>query len=196
MEEIVTGAVPSAARVFKDPTVVNWNFASRPITIYMNTVVVTTIASTQGLIVTGTSDPPIRIRRHDIDSQRGSIGPQKVRNAYPFKTSINQFSPEHGRPTPIFSKLIFRKTAPNEITNIYARKKRTSGENPSSPKVQTSWISGCCPPTHQINSSPSLSALTQLEGRWMVTSGSLLGMILRKLWRKKWARQKCTSTIL
>ena len=38
LEEIVTGATPSAARVFKDPPVVNWKVASKPIPIYMNTV--------------------------------------------------------------------------------------------------------------------------------------------------------------
>ena len=38
LEEIVTSTMPSAARVFKDPPVVNWNNASRLVTVDMNTV--------------------------------------------------------------------------------------------------------------------------------------------------------------
>ena len=37
-EEIVTGVAPSAARDFKDPPVVNWKVASKPILIDMNNV--------------------------------------------------------------------------------------------------------------------------------------------------------------
>ena len=74
-EDIVTGVVPSAAHVSKDPPVVNWKVASRPIPIDMNTVGVSPGAITQVLIGTGTSTPPVCIRSQDIGSPRGSIGP-------------------------------------------------------------------------------------------------------------------------
>ena len=90
-EEIVTGTVTSAARVFEEPPVVNCKVARRPIPIDMNTVGVSPRATTKVLTGTGTSAPPIRIRSQEIGSPRGSIGPQKFRNAHPFKTSINLF---------------------------------------------------------------------------------------------------------
>ena len=108
---------------------VNWKFTSRPIPNDMNNVGVTTRSTTQVLIVTGTSAPPIRIRCQDIDSPRGSIGPQKFRNAHPFKTSINLFSPKHRHPTPIFSKLIGRKIFLDEIADVYTCKRIDFGSN-------------------------------------------------------------------
>ena len=123
LEETVTGVVPSAARVFKDPLVVNWKFASRPIPIDMKTVGVSSRATTQVLNGTGNSASPIHIKSQDIGSLRGSIGPQKFRKAHPFKTSINQFFPKHGHLTPIFSKAIGRKIVPKESTDVYARKR-------------------------------------------------------------------------
>ena len=129
LEEIVTGAAPSAAHVFKDPPVVNWKVARRPISIDMNTFGISPRANTQVMSGTGTSAPPILIRIQNIGSPRRSIGPQKVRNAHPFKTSINQFSPEHGLPTPIFSKLIGRKIVPNKSADAYARKRMGFGSN-------------------------------------------------------------------
>ena len=95
----------------------------------MNTVGVTTISTSQVLIGTGISAPPIRIWRQEIDSPRGSIGPQKFRNAYPFKTSINHFSPKHGHSTPTWSKVIGRKTVPDESSNVYLRKSIDFGSN-------------------------------------------------------------------
>ena len=65
-EEIITSTAPRAARVFKDPTVVNWKFAIRPIPIDMNTVVVTSRANTQVLIGTGTSAPQFTIDQLDF----------------------------------------------------------------------------------------------------------------------------------
>ena len=111
-EEIVTVAAPRAANVFKDHTVVNWKVERRPIPINMNTIGLSPKATIQVMTGTGTSSPPICKRIQEIGSPRGSIGPQKVRNDHPFKTSINRFSPEHGHPTPIFSKVIVRKTVP------------------------------------------------------------------------------------
>ena len=122
-EEIITGAAFSSARVFKDPPGVNWKVTSRPIPTEMSTVGVSPISSTQVMTGSGTSEPPIRIRSQGIGSPRGSIVPQKVRNANPFKTSIYQLSPKHGHPTPIFSKVMFCKIFPDESANIYARKR-------------------------------------------------------------------------
>ena len=95
-EDIVTVTVPSAAGFSKEPTVVNRKVASRPITIDMNTVGVTPRATTQVLIATGTSVTPICIRRQEIDSLRGSIGPQKVRNAIHSKFPLLNFLPNMG----------------------------------------------------------------------------------------------------
>ena len=126
-EEIVTGAASRAARVFKDPPVVNWKVGSRLIPIDMNSVGLSSRATTQVLTGTGTSVPPICIRRQQIGCSRGVIGPQKVRNAHPFKTSNNLFSSKHGHPTPIFSKVIGRKTVPDESVDVYARKRMDFG---------------------------------------------------------------------
>ena len=117
-EDIVTGAAPSAAHVLEDPPVVNWKVTSRLITIYMTTVRVSPRATTKVLTVTGTSAPPTRIRTQEIVSPRGYIVTKKVRNAYPFKTSNNRFSPEHRNPTPMFSKLISHKTFPDESADV------------------------------------------------------------------------------
>ena len=89
-DDIVTGAMPSVACVFKDPPVVNWKVASRTIPIDTNAIGVSPIATTQVLTVTGTgtgiSAPLIHIRSQEVGIPRGSIGLQKVRNAHPFKT--------------------------------------------------------------------------------------------------------------
>ena len=37
--------------------------------------------------------------------------------------------PEHGHPTPIYSKVIGRKTVPDESTDVYARKSMDFGSN-------------------------------------------------------------------
>ena len=59
-EEMFTGVAPSSALVFKDPHVVNWRVKIRLIPIDMNNVGVSPRATTQVLIGTGTSTPPIR----------------------------------------------------------------------------------------------------------------------------------------
>ena len=159
LEYIVTGAASSAVPVFKDPLVINWKVTSRPIPIDTNTVGVSPRSTTKVMTGTGTSAPLILIRSQEIGSPRGSIVPQKVRNAHPFKISINQFSPEHGQPTPIFSKV-----PPTKVPTPTLAVGWTSGVIRSSPKVQTLWILGYCPPTHQIKSSPSSSPLPYLKG--------------------------------
>ena len=124
-EEIVTGAAPSAACVLKYPQVLNWKVASRPNPIDMNTVVVTPRVTTQVQIGTGTSAPPIFIRRQKIDSPRGSIGPQKFRNSPPFKNFINSFYSKHGHPMLILGKLIGCKT----FSDVYVHKRMDFGSN-------------------------------------------------------------------
>ena len=94
------------------------SLASRLIPIDMNTIGVPPRATTQVLTGTGISGPPIRIRGQEVGSPRGSIGPQKARNAHLFKTSINVFSPKHGHPTPIFSKAIGCKTFSKESADV------------------------------------------------------------------------------
>ena len=47
----------------------------------------------------------------------------KSQEHHQFKTSINQFSPEHGHPTPIFSKVICCKTFPDKRSDVCARKR-------------------------------------------------------------------------
>ena len=95
----------------------------------MNTVGVSSRATTKVLTGTGTSALPIRIRSQEIVSPRGTIGPHKFRNAYPFKTSINQFSPKHGHLMPILVRLWVRKTVANESAEVYARKRMYFGSN-------------------------------------------------------------------
>ena len=129
LEEIVTCAAPSAAHVFEDPMLVNWKVASRSIPIDMNTVGVSPISTTQVLIGNGTSVPPTRIRSQETVSPRGSIGPQEVRNAHPFKTSTNQFSPKQGNPTPIYRKAIGRKTVTDESADANSRCGMDLGRN-------------------------------------------------------------------
>ena len=75
-------------------------------------------ATTKVLTGTGTSTPPIYTRIQEIVSSRGSIGPQKVRNAHSFKISINKFSTEHGHPMPILSNTINRKTVADESADV------------------------------------------------------------------------------
>ena len=112
------GAASSAAHVFKDPPVVNWKVARRPIPIDKKTVRVSSRSTNQVLTGTGIFAPPIRIRIQEIRSPRGSIGPHKVRNVQPFKNSINLFSPKHGHPTSIFSKVIGCKTVSDESADV------------------------------------------------------------------------------
>ena len=55
----------------------------------------------------------------DIDSPRGSIGPEEVRNDQSFDTSINGFSTEHRDPAPSFSKVISRKLYEKSRSDVY-----------------------------------------------------------------------------
>ena len=59
----------------------------------------------------------------DIVSPRRTIILQEARNSDPPDASINLFLAVNWYPTPIFSKVIFRKTVPNESDDVYARKR-------------------------------------------------------------------------
>ena len=86
-------------------------------------------------IFISTPDSLTRTGTQDIFITRGSIGSQKTRNAHPFKTCINQFSPKHGNPTPIFSKAIGGKTVPNETADVYASKRMNFMSNSDVAKI-------------------------------------------------------------
>ena len=177
-EKIFTGTAPSAEHVFKDPPVVNWKITSRLIRIDMNTIIVSPRATTQVLTSTGTSAPPIRIRIQEIGSPRGSIGPQKVRNAHPFKTLINQFSPEYGHLMPIFRKVIGSKTVPDESADVYVHKRMYFGINSvlsESPNFMDFGLS----PANTPDKLESVIIPTTIVV--MLKNGSRLGIILRKL---------------
>ena len=96
LEEIVTVTAPSATCVFKDPPVINWKFASSLIPIDMKTVVLSPRSNTQVLTGTGTSTPPILIRRQEIDSPRGYIGPKKSGTHIHSKLPLINFLPNLG----------------------------------------------------------------------------------------------------
>ena len=103
-KEIVMGAVPSTARVFKDLPVVNWDFESRPIPIDMNTVVLSPRSTTKVLTGTGTSAPPICIKSQEIVSPRGSTRTQEFKllpSIQNFHSSIFSWT---WAPSPIFCK--------------------------------------------------------------------------------------------
>ena len=108
-KEIATDVAQSAARIFKNPLVVNWKATDGNIPRDKKTVGTPPILTTPVWIGAGPSFSPTSIRIQDIGSPRGSIGPQEVRNAQPVNTSINGISAEHRDPAPTWSKLIGRK---------------------------------------------------------------------------------------
>ena len=99
-EEIVTGTAPSAARVFKDPPVVNWKDTVGETPQYRNTVGITPRYTTAVWIGTGPYVPPIGIRSQEIDGPRRSIVPQELSNAEPLDASINIIPAKHWDSTP------------------------------------------------------------------------------------------------
>ena len=72
----------------------------------------------------------------------------------------------------------------------------TLGVTPSSPKVQTSWISGCHPSTQWMNLGPSLSPQPESEGRRMAPTVSRLDIILVTLHQIEWEGQGQRTTII
>ena len=99
---------------------------------------------------------PTRNGNQYIVSPRRSIIATEARNADPLDAPINLILDKHGQSTSTFNKIIGNKTVSGESADVYARVKGwTSQVIPTSPKVQTSWIWGCCLLTQRINSSPS-----------------------------------------
>ena len=120
-KEIVTGTTRSTAGVLTDPLVINWKDASGPIPIDKNTFGIPPKTTTQFLIGTGPSAPPISIGIQKIEGPRWSIIPQNARNVDPLDAYINRFPYKHRDPTPIWSKIISSKVITDEIADVYAR---------------------------------------------------------------------------
>ena len=117
--EIVTGAARSAARVLKDPLVLNWKDVGRTNPQDRNTLRIPPRATTPVRIGTGTSVPPIIIRSQEIEGPRRSIINQEVRNSKPLETSINRISSKNRDPTPTWSKSIGRKFTNKSSADVY-----------------------------------------------------------------------------
>ena len=101
-KDVVTGAARRAARVFKDPPLVNWKDTGRTIPRDRNTAGIPPRDTTLFCIGTVSFVTPISIRSQNIEGPRRPIIPQEVRNSKPLDASINVFS-EHRNPMPICS---------------------------------------------------------------------------------------------
>ena len=88
-KDIVTDAARSAARVFKDPLVVNWKATDGMIPQDRNTVGIHPILTTPVRIGDGPYISATSIRIKEVESPSWSIVPQEVRNTLPFDTYIN-----------------------------------------------------------------------------------------------------------
>ena len=120
-KEVVTDEAHSAARVFKYPPVVNWNYTDMKTPWDVNTVITPPILTTPVRIGAGPSVSPTNIRSQDNKSPRRSIGPQEVRNAQPFDTSINGISAKHRDLDTTWIKVISRKLSDKSSSDIYLR---------------------------------------------------------------------------
>ena len=112
-KEIGTDATCSAARVFKEPPVVNWKDTGGTIPRDRNTYVMPPRENNPFRIGTGPFVYPTRLESQDIGCPRRSIGPQEVRNAEPLDTSMNGISSEHRDPVPTWIKVIGIKFSKN-----------------------------------------------------------------------------------
>ena len=110
----------SAARVFKYPPVVNWKDTDGTIPWDRNTAVTSPRLNTPFWIGAGAYVSPTGIRSQDIESPRGSIVLQDVRNAQPFDSSINRISTKHRDPAPTLSKGIGGKLSKKYSSDIYS----------------------------------------------------------------------------
>ena len=117
--EIATDTVPSAARVFKDPPVVNWKDTDGTITQNGNTIRNPPRSTTPVLVGAGPFVYPTKMGSQNIGVPRGSISPQEVRNAQLFDTSINGFFSEHRDPALTLSNAISRKFSNESSADIY-----------------------------------------------------------------------------
>ena len=120
-KENVTDAARRGARVFKYPTMVNWNYRDGTIPRDANTVGIVEILNIPIMIGYGTSFSPTRRGSQEIGSPSGSIGPQEVRDAQQLDTSINGIYDKHRDPAPNFSKVIGRKLSEKSSANICSR---------------------------------------------------------------------------
>ena len=111
----------SAARVFKDPPVINLKEKCGTNPWYRNTVLLPSRATTPVWIGTGPSLPPISIRIQEIEGIRRSIIPQEVRNNEPIDTSINRIFSKHRKPAPSCSKVVGSKYSNRFSAGVYAR---------------------------------------------------------------------------
>ena len=114
----------------------------------------------------------------DIGIPRGSIVPHKFRNAHPLKTSINPFPPKHGHPTPIFSKVIVRKTVTNKGVDFNSFCEMDFGCNSVVTESPNFMNFGRLPANTLDKIKSGIAPTTRVGG---LTNGSGLGMILRKL---------------
>ena len=113
LKNIVTDAAHRGARVFQYYTVVNWKNTDRTIPQYVNTSGSPPRSTNPVWICAGPSAYPTLMGSQEIGSLSGSIGPEEVRNAQPFDTSINGISAKHKDPAPNFSKVICCKLSKN-----------------------------------------------------------------------------------
>ena len=127
-KEITTGAARSAARIFKDPPVVNWKDTGGMNPRDRNTVGVPPRATTPVRIGTGPLISPTRMGSQDNGSPRRYVVTQKVRNAEPLDASINGISYKHSDPAPTWSKVIGSKFSNKSRADVYSccRKNLTS----------------------------------------------------------------------
>ena len=121
LKEIVTDAVRSGARVFNDPTAVNWKDMDRMISQCRNTIRMVERLTNPVLVGDGPSVSTTRMGSQEIGSPSGSIGPQEVRDAQPLDTSINRISVKHRYPAPTFNHAIGCKFSEESIVDVYWR---------------------------------------------------------------------------
>ena len=130
LKEIVTDAVCSGARIFRNPREVSRTGRDRSTPQDVNTAVATSRLTLQIPNFISTSNSPTRTGTQDISIPRRSIITQKGRNSKPLDAPVNQFPAVYGHPRPIFSKVISPKTFTKESADIYALKMMDFGSNP------------------------------------------------------------------
>ena len=99
---------------------VNWKDTNGTITWDGNTAGTSPRLNTPFWIGAGAYVSPTGIRSQDIESPRGSIVLQDVRNAQPFDSSINRISTKHRDPAPTLSKGIGGKLSKKSSADIYS----------------------------------------------------------------------------
>ena len=118
-KEIGTDAMHIGARIFKDPTVVNWKDTDRTIPRDGNTFRMLPRLTNSVWIGAGPLVSPTRMGGQYIDSPAGSISPQEVRDAQPLDTSINSIYSKYRYPAPTWIKAICRKCYDKSSAEVY-----------------------------------------------------------------------------